>query len=162
MARWHALAIGAGAMLLGARSIMVPAIFANATDTAVVIRFETLKTMTGDGSPARCIVRWPPKTTPEVVSGWSWDDEKWSPAANVKFDADTCVTEMRVEARSSAWVQFNGMCDDYEKYLRRNPLIPPLFESFQVVSSNWSVLLEGWDTAKVFERRFDACIYRID
>jgi hypothetical protein len=146
---------------VASRVSFYPSIFVNATDFELVIRYEMFRTTKNAGGFEPCEnVRVPPRARPEIVSSRNWDEGEWLAAENVQIDRETCVTEITVKPRTSLWVHNNGLCNDYEEYLQRNPAVHPAFRSFQITAGKRPVVLQGWDVAKAFKKRGDACIYK--
>lgn len=141
-----------------------PSILVNDTGADVEVRYEMYRYEIAPGKLAQCRFDSDPvRVAPTVVSGSSWRKATWEPLENARYDRDTCAVEQVVKAGTSVWIETNGLCNDYRKYLERNPALRPTVPSLTVVSSAHKIELKGWEVASAFEQRSGgACILSLE
>jgi len=161
----HGVRLAAGCLLLTLASCVdvSPTIFVNGSAAEVKIRYVMTREMIAPGQPAHCSFELsPPRVATSVVSGRDYIKAEWAYVDNAQFDERICAVDYAVKPGTSIWIELNGFCSDYGKYLKVNPALHPSLESFAFTSPSRSIELRGWDVARAFKRRSGgACIYAV-
>ena len=157
--------LAAGCLLLTLASCVdvSPTIFVNGSAAEVKIRYVMARELIAPGQLTHCRFEMsPPRVATSVVSGRDYIKAEWAYVDNAQFDERICAVDYAVKPGTSIWIELNGFCSDYGKYLKVNPALHPSLESFAFTSPSRSIELRGWDVAKAFKRRSGgACIYNV-
>ena len=132
---------------------VTPLIVVNESTENAIVKYSMPRTEVSPGKFAGCRIE---RHVPRVRDG----AEGWKIAEVSELDLDACTIRLELKAGTSVWVYTNGMCDDYEKHLRRNPAIRPPIQSLTITSGEQTVNLIGWQVARAFRLQHGTCVLR--
>lgn len=134
-------------------------ILKNASGAPVRVTYAVPLLSIDGGVPDRCELPGDPPSVTSAPPSMDWWANTFQPPADLKIDAEKCVSTFTVPVGAVAILGSNGYCEDFESYpYRGNPLQPDI--AYLIVEGASRVEWREWDAIRQFKRvKNGNCVY---